>query len=171
MAFETIVETMMEMTLFQLFFPWLLVLAITYGVLQQYDLFGDEDSIDAIISLSVAFMTVGGAYLFIPEGMLSHVAAVMTFAVFAVLGLVIVLAVAGYDISQLSENDRSLPLILGIGIFLAGLLSVILTYFEIPDIIPEIQDTQFFYEEVILPIAILVFIIAIVAMTFMGGED
>jgi len=173
MAFEVIVETMMEMTVFQLFFPWLVVLAVTYGVLENYKVISDDDSVNGVIALAIAFMAVGGSYLFIPAGFLSHVVAALTFTIFAVIGLMIVMAIAGYDLSELSEDQRSLPYVLGVSIFLIGLIAILPGYLPVGDVLPsiEIEDPQQFFDDFVLPIAILFFLLAIVGMTLLMGDN
>lgn len=170
MVFETIIETMVEMQIFRFFFPWLLVLAVSYGVLEKYNFVSEDEFVNGSISLAIAFMAGGGAYLFIPAGLLTNVVAAATFGIFAVIGLMIILGVAGYDLENLQDNDRSLPLILGAGIFVVALMAIISSFFNIPSLIPEIENWGQIFEEVIMPILILGMIIALVAVTAGNSE-
>lgn len=170
MVFETIIQTMVEMQVFRFFFPWLLVLAVSYGVLEKYKFISEEEFVNGSIALAIAFMAGGGAYLFIPAGLLTNVVAAATFGIFAVIGLMIVLGVAGYDLENLQDNDRSLPLILGAGIFVVALLAIITSFFEIPLIIPQIDNWGVIFEEFIMPILILGMIVALVAVTAGSSE-
>ncbi len=165
MVFEQIIQTMTEMQLFQFFFPWLLVLAVSYGVLEKYQFITEDEFVNGSIALAIAFMAGGGAYMFIPAGLLTNVVAAATFGIFAVIGLMIVLGVAGYDLENLQDNDRSLPLILGAGIFIVALLAIISNFFGIPNIIPDIENWSKVFEEIVMPILILLMIVALVAMT------
>lgn len=170
MVFETIIETMVEMQIFRFFFPWLLVLAVSYGVLEKYNFISEDEFVNGSISLAIAFMAGGGAYLFIPAGLLTNVVAAATFGIFAVIGLMIVLGVAGYDLENLQDNDRSLPLILGAGIFVVALMAIISSFFDLTSFIPQIDNWQAIFEEVIMPILILGMIVALVAVTA-GNSD
>ncbi len=165
MVFEQIIQTMAEMQIFRFFFPWLLVLAVSYGVLEKYHFISEDEFVNGSISLAIAFMAGGGAYMFIPAGLLTNVVAAATFGIFAVIGLMIVLGVAGYDLENLQDNDRSLPLILGAGIFVVALLAIISNFFGIPNIIPDIENWSKIFEEVVMPILILLMIVALVALT------
>lgn len=175
MAFETIVNAMLEMTAFQLFFPWLLVLAITYGILDKYGTISEEDSVNAVISLAVAFMAIGGSLLFIPEGMLAHLVAGLTFGLFAVIGLLIVMAAGGYNLEHLEDSDRPLPTILGLAIFLITIIAVSITYIEIPESLTSLLDVvdepYEVFNEIVMPILILAFMFGIVALTMIGGSS
>lgn len=168
MVFETIIETMVEMQIFRFFFPWLLVLAVSYGVLEKYNFVSEDEFVNGSIALAIAFMAGGGAYLFIPAGLLTNVVAAATFGIFAVIGLMIVLGVAGYDLENLQDNDRSLPIMLGAGIFVVALMAIISSFFDIP--IPQIENWNLIFEEVIMPILILGMIIALVAVTAGSSE-
>lgn len=169
MAFEIIVETMMEMTIFQLFFPWLLVLAITYGALEKYQVISEDTSVNGVIALAIAFMAVAGSYLFIPEGLLSHVIAALTFTIFAIISLLIVMAVAGFDLEKLTEDRKSLPLLLGVGIFLISLFALVPGYLPVGDLVDLLTIELF--EEVILPILILALIFGVVAITVLADSS
>lgn len=170
MVFETIIESMVEMQIFRFFFPWLLVLAVTYGVLEKYNFISEDEFVNGSIALAIAFMAGGGAYMFLPAGLLTNVVAAATFAIFAVIGLMIVLGVAGYDLENLQDDDRSLPLLLGAGIFVVALLAIISSFIGIPNILPEINNWDRVFEEMIMPILILVMIVALVAVTA-GSSD
>jgi len=170
MVFEQIIQSMADMQLFQFFFPWLLVLAVSYGVLEKYHFVSEDEFVNGSISLAIAFMAGGGAYMFIPAGLLTNVVAAATFGIFAVIGLMIVLGVAGYDLENLQDNDRSLPIILGAGIFVVALLAIISSFFNIPNIIPQIDNWGQIFEEVVMPILILLMIVALVAVTAGSSE-
>lgn len=170
MVFETIIQSMVEMQVFRFFFPWLLVLAVSYGSLEKYNFISEDEMVNGTVALAIAFMAGGGAYLFIPAGLLTNVVAAATFAIFAVIGLMIVLGVAGYDLENLQDDERSLPLLLGAGIFVVALLSIIASFFEFGVIMPEIDNWERVFEEMIMPLLILGMIVALVAVTA-GSSD
>lgn len=170
MVFETIVTTMVEMTVFQVFFPWLLVLAITYGVLDQYNTVSEEDSVNAMIALAISFMAVGGTYLFIPEGMLTELVAGLTFGLFAVLGFLIIMGTAGFDLEQLEDGD-SLPFKIGTLIFLISVITVGFGYTNAWERFVEfVGDPGVFFDEILMPIIVLLFLLGIVKST-VGASD
>ena len=175
MAFETVVTTMLEMTVFQIFFPWLLVLAITYGILDKYKTISEEDSVNAVIALAISFMAIGGSYLFIPEGMLTHLVAGLTFGLFAVIGIMIVMAAGGYNLEKLEESDKSIPALIGLTIFGITIIAVTFIYTDINDILVSltemVDEPQNFFDEIVMPILILAFMFGIVAFTVIGGGD
>lgn len=174
MVFETIVKTMIEMSLFELFFPWLLTLAVTFGVLDKYDYF-DEDSINAVVSLAVSFIAIGGAYLFIPASLFPHFAAAIAFGTFGLIGLLILMALAGYDLNELDSESPLAKIALPAGILVFG--GVLLFQFDLnflPSILQLFEGESF--DEVVMPILTLVFMLGLVAVITNGassgdGED
>ncbi len=166
-AFATIVETMAEMDVFQLFFPWLLVVAITYGVLEKYNVFSEDASVNGTIAFSVAFFAIGGAHFFLPPGIMTSFAASLTFSVFGILGLMIMAAVAGIDIEDMADNSRLLPTLIGI-LFLLSFIGAFAFQADLETLLGGIENT---FQEVVMPILILVFLLGIVAITARGSGD
>lgn len=171
-AFENVVGMMAQMDVFRLFFPWLLILAIVYGVLEKYQMFSEDEQVNGVIALAFSFVTVGGTYLFIPAGTLTSLAAGLTFSVFAILGLMILLAVSGYDLSEGFEED-SLPV--GMAILFA-ILTILGAFFFNVDVLGLLGGNQSLpttevFNEIVMPILMLIFIIIIVALTMGGGSD
>jgi len=166
MAFEQIVEIMAEMGVFQLFFPWLLVLAITFGVLEKYNIFSEDAQVNGTIALAVAFISIGGAYFFIPQGLMTSFAAALTFSIFGILGLMILLGVAGYDLSD-AMDESSLPV--G-GAIILGILSFIGAFVFQADLGGLLGGVENTFQEAVMPILILVFLLLVVA-TVGGSSD
>jgi hypothetical protein len=163
MVFETIVETMMQMDVFQLFFPWLLVLAVTYGALDKYDWF-EEDTINATVAVAVSFIAIGGLYLFVPAGLFSHFAAAIAFTAFGIIGLMILMAIAGVDLNELDKDSPIAKAAMGIGaIAFIGVLIIQFQFdFPIDSLIQVFEGESF--DEVVMPILTLVFLLGIVAL-------
>lgn len=166
MAFNQIVEIMAEMGVFQLFFPWLLVLAITYGVLEKYNVFSDDAQVNGTIALAVAFVSIGGAYFFIPAGLLTNFAAGLTFSVFGILGLMILLGVAGYDLSE-DMSSRSLPVI---GAIVLGIVSFLGAFAFRADVGALLGGVENAWQEAVMPVLVLIFLLSIVAITAGGSS-
>ncbi len=164
-AFESIVQTMMDMNVFHLFFPWLLLLAVTYGLLEKYEFF--DESVNGTISLAFATMAMGGIFLFVPEGLFSHFAAVMAFGAFGILGLLILMAIAGIDIGEFEDPQGELPGIVALVVFILGFLGVVVAQLDIGSLLGGVRNT---FQEVVMPILILVFLLLVVSTTTGGGE-
>lgn len=160
MAFEMIAEVMAEMAVFHLFFPWLLVLAVTFGILQKYEVFGEDPSINGAVALSLAFLTIGGAYLFIPQGLFTNFVGALAFGMFGIVGLMLVLGIAGVDLSDVGEGNA--PGIIAIIIFVVAFLGAILNVVDVGSMVE--LDIQAF-NEVIMPILVLIFLLLVVYLT------
>ncbi|MFT4892286.1 MAG: hypothetical protein ACI8Z7_000053 [Candidatus Nanohaloarchaea archaeon] len=169
MVFETIVETMMQMDVFQLFFPWLLVLAVTYGALDKYDWF-EEDTINATVAVAVSFIAIGGMYLFVPASLFPHFAAAVAFTAFGIIGLMVLLAIAGVDLNELDKDSpiaKAVMVIGGIAFF--GVLGIqFLGDMPIDPLIQVFQGESF--DEVVMPILTLVFLLGVIVAITKGGS-
>lgn len=157
-AFETIVQSMAGMDLFQLFFPWLLILAVTYGILEKHNVFSDDAQVNGVIALSLAFFSVGGAYYFLPQGILSSLAAGLTFSVFGLLGFMILLAVAGFDLSGDFGLEDPLPIIAVV----LGLLSFLGAFFFQADLDALVGGVENVFQEMVMPILVLIFLLLVI---------
>lgn len=163
-AFATIVEVMAGMNMFQLFFPWLLVLSISYGALKQSGVLGEDETVVGVASLAIAFFTIGGAYFFIPAGFFTHFFAAIAFTVFAVIGLVIILGVAGIDMTEYTTLEGNIPAAVGIIAFLIIMISVAALYIPWGAIFGggNLIGSGGVFEEVIMPILVLVFMLLVI---------
>jgi hypothetical protein len=162
-AFENVIQTMAGMEVFQLFFPWLFVLAVTYGLLQKNEVFSDDSSVNGVIALSMAFLTVGGAAMFVPAGMFTHFAAALGFGLFAIIGLLILFAAAGVDLGEELGDSTSLPAIGALVITVVAFIAVIGYYLNIESILGGVSGNIF--DQVVMPVLILVFLIIVVSLT------
>jgi len=164
-AFEIIIQTMTEMG-FRLFFPWFLVLAVTYGLLEKYEIISDETQVNGSIALAMAFLTILGVSEFAPPGIFTNFAAAVSFGLFGLLGLMVLIAVTGYDLSE--YEDSGAPRIFAIVIFVVSFVTIVVTYVDIGSLIGESGQV---FDEVILPILILIFFILIVRETAGSGSS
>ena len=165
-AFANVVQAMMAMDVFRLFFPWLLVLAVVYGALENSGVLSDDSSVNGVIALAVAFISIGGAYMFLPPGIMTSLAAGLTFGIFGLLGLMILMSVAGYDLSD--GMDRGAPPV--IGAIIIGILIFIGAFAFNADLGYLLGGVENAFQDVVMPILILIFLLIIVAMTMSGGE-
>ena len=162
--FDSIVGTLMQGDAFHLFFPWLLILTITYGALNKYDVF-EEDTVKGIAALAVSFISIGGIYQFAPAAMFANFAAALAFGAFGLFGLLILFAVAGIDPvgdSDMSENVQGLMLIGALVIGLVAFIGVIASQLDIGAILGGVDNG---FQEVVMPILMLVFILLLVKWT------
>lgn len=167
-AFETIVQVMMEMNVFHLFFPWLLMLAIVYGVLEKIEFF-DEATINGVISFSVATLSMGGIFLFVPEGLFTNFAAVIAFATFAIFGFIILLAMAGVDIeNELSTVEGNLAAIGALVFIIIGVIGVLLTHVDIN--LGGGAAGGSFFDDIVMPILVLVFLLVAISSVTPSGD-
>lgn len=169
-AFATIMEVMAGMDLFQLFFPWLLVFSISYGVLTSSEVITDDESVNGVVALALAFIAVGGAFFFIPEGLYTHFGAALSFGILAIVGLVVMMGLAGYDMDQFSDSLGAPPVAVAILVFVVAFLGVIGFYLPIGELLGPGLRTMNLVEDVIMPIIVLVFLLAVVAVSTRGGE-
>lgn len=160
-AFANVVETMAGMDVFSLFFPWLLVLSVTYGVLEKYNVFSEDSGVNGTIALSVAFFSVGGAYFFLPGGILTSFAAGLTFSMFGLVGFLILLAVAGMDVTELGDTS-DLPTIGAVVLVILSFLGAFAFTADISALLSGVEDA---WQDVIMPILVLVFLLIVVSMT------
>ncbi|MFB6144829.1 MAG: hypothetical protein ABEJ98_05960 [Candidatus Nanohaloarchaea archaeon] len=167
-VFGSIVATLMENNAFHLFFPWMLILTITYGALNRYDVF-EEDATTGVAALSVAFISIGGIYQFAPPSMFANFAAALAFGAFGIFGLLVLFAVAGVDPTDSEEQDGNWTGLLAIGALVIGIVSfvgVIASQLDIEALLGGVENG---FQEVVMPILILVFILIVV--TSVGGDD
>lgn len=158
-AFEIIVQTMVEMG-FRLFLPWLLVLSVSYGLLEKYEVVSGETQVNGSIALAMAFLSIIGVNQFAPAGIFTNFAAAITFGLFGLLGFMVLVAMAGYDISKYADGGT--PRYFAVTIFVVSFVTIVVTYVDIDNLIGE---TQSVYQEIILPILILIFFLLLVRET------
>lgn len=158
-AFEIIVTTMAEMG-FRLFLPWLLVLSVTYGLLEKYEIVSGETQVNGSIALTMAFLTIIGVNQFAPAGIFTNFAAAIAFGLFGILGFMVLVAMAGFDLEK--YQDGGTPKWFAYTIFVVVFVTVVVTYIDIGTIVGEGANA---FEDVILPILILIFFILIVRQT------
>lgn len=170
-AFATIVEVMAGMDVFQLFFPWLLVFSISYGVLTSSSIITDDESVNGVIALALAFIAIGGAYFFIPAGLYTHFGAALSFGVLAIVGLVVMMGLAGYDMENFADSRSAPPVGLAIIIFVISFIGVLAFQLPITEIIGAAGGgSSDLFDDVIMPVLVLVFLLAVVAVTMREGE-
>ena len=113
--FEILVNNLNQMGFFGFLLPWLLMFAVTYGLLLKSKALGEDQKIIGVISLIVAFFVVGyGGPLF---GLFfQHLFGIAAMIIGGILVTVLFVSMAGGDISKLAENKAVIALLAGIGL-------------------------------------------------------
>lgn len=112
-SISLLIENLQELK-FELFLTWALILAITYGILKKTDVLGSDDSVIAVTSITVAFLGVFGIYSFLPVSFFSRFFGLLAIIFVLLLGTLIVLSLAGIDISGGWEGTTRNIIILAI---------------------------------------------------------
>lgn len=164
-AFATIVEVMAGMDVFRLFFPWLLVLSISYGILNQSNAISNDEMVNGVTAIAMSFIAIGGLYFFVPAGLFTNFMAAIAFGVMAIVGLVVMMGVSGFDVSQLAEDKKGLPLIVAIIFFILAFFGVIA--FQLPwgELLGGSAGTGNAFQEIVMPILVLIFLLIVILGT------
>ena len=113
--FELLVSNLNQMGFFGFLLPWLLMFAVTYGLLLKSKAIGEDQKIIGVVSLVAAFFVVGyggpllGAFF---QNLFGIAAVVLG----GILVTVLFVSMAGGDISKLAESREIMALMAGIGI-------------------------------------------------------
>lgn len=170
--FADMIEYMSQTDIIHLFFPWVLVVAVTYGALDKYEIF-DDPTVNGAISLAFSFLSMGGIYFFTPQGLFVNFGAALAFATFVALGFMIVMAVAGIEIDDMTDQEKSIPLaggllILGLGLIF-GVLDVLnLGIAQNP---PPLSDLVSLLQDVAPPVLLIGFVLAVIYITSKSSEE
>lgn len=160
-AIEQVILTMEEAG-FNVFLPWLLIFSVTYGLLNKYETISDEAQVNGVVALSFAFLSVIGVSSFAPAGMWTEFASAIAFGIFGLLSLMILFAVAGYDLDEMGSS-WSLEWIFAGVIGVVAFISILVGYGGGGAQL--VGPGQNLFDEVIMPILALVFVIVIVLFT------
>lgn len=158
--FDQVVVTMAEIGM-DLFLPWLMILAVTYGILDKYEVISPESQVNGTVSIAFAFMVMIGANSVVPAGMWTQFAANIAFGVFGLLALLILMAVAGYDLDEMGDQ-WSLPWIFAGVIGVVSFIGVLVQFGSTGALIGPGENL---FDQIVMPILTLVFLIAVIALT------
>lgn len=158
-AFNQIIQIMWDMGL-NLFFPWLIILAATYGILNKYEVISEEEGVNGAIAIGTAFLGVLG--ISGSAGMFTTFAAAITFGIFGMLGLIVLMAVAGYDVTEHAEDSTSG---FAVAAALIGIVSFLTVLFNFVDLSEWVPSGGSAFQDVLMPILILLFLISVIYIT------
>lgn len=166
-VFDQLIEMMLEMGVFQVIFPWLLVMSVTYGALEKYEYFEDE-MVNGAIALSLGFLTSAGMVLFVPQGLFTNFMAVIAFVALGFIGIAVLAAIGGYQFDD-SGAEENIIVKLSVPVGLIAIVLVFLYQYDLSAFIP--TDTGQVWSDAIMPVLTMIFIIFIVAITTGGGGN
>jgi hypothetical protein len=156
-VFESLIQLMVNTGAYYIFI-WLLFAGLIYGLLEQAGILG-EQSVNAGVSLGSSFFILLGIFVFAPEGLFLNFAAALGFSMIGIFGVIILIALAGVDVSELGEGlsgDR----VAGIGILLV-LISFLGAFLFTADVSSLFGDVDNVWRQVGFPIVFLIFILIV----------
>jgi hypothetical protein len=104
--------------------------------------------------------------MFVPAGMFTHFAAALGFGLFAIIGLLIMLAASGLDMDEALGKNNSAPTIGALIITIVALIAVVGYYLNIEQILGMATSAGGnAFDEVVMPILILIFLFLVVGAT------
>lgn len=103
-VFEELIMNLQGLGFFRYFMPFLLMMAVTYGILQRAELFEDE-TVDGVVAAVVSFMSIVGIYTFVGGAFFTQFFGVVTIAIFVLIGYVIILGTMGVDVTEVANLD------------------------------------------------------------------
>ncbi|MFB6193009.1 MAG: hypothetical protein ABEK00_02060 [Candidatus Nanohaloarchaea archaeon] len=159
---EQVILTMEEMG-FNVFLPWLLVFAVSYGLLNKYEVISEETQVNGVIALAFAFLSVIGVSSFAPAGMWTHFASAIAFGIFGLLSLMILFAVAGYDLENMGDQ-YSIPWIFAGVIAIVSFIGVLVGYGGGLSA-QLVGPGRNLFDQVVMPILTLIFVLLVVIFT------
>ncbi|NOQ56017.1 MAG: hypothetical protein GQ477_04400 [Nanohaloarchaea archaeon] len=166
---EILIGNMNTMGFYDFFLPFILFVAIVFGLLQKNKVFGDKEtkSIDSVVSMSVSFFIINYTAIGLYFTTLFAIGATI---IGALLVGVIILGMVGIDLGGLlGENENKkmrIPIVAG-----AGVVVIILflyasgLYEKISDYIPSIGE-----DTIVTIVGILFFIAVFVMITGTGKK-
>lgn len=153
-VFSQLLTNLAEIGFFNLFLPFLLILAVTYGVLQRIELFEDE-TVDATVSIVVALMAMFSMLTFVDPVFFTQFFGAVTLLVAVIIGYIVVLGLMGVDITDVATLDdeqkkkTAVFAAIGIGVVLAGILQFT-GLVDVTGSIMTIVETEWFLTIVVL---------------------
>ena len=105
-GFELIIENLRNIGFYNFFLPWILVLSIVYGILVKTEVFGDNKSVNAIVSIAISFIFLGGLYAFIPHNFFAIFFSRFAILIVVLLAIAILLGFFGIKMNELGGNAK-----------------------------------------------------------------
>lgn len=163
---ESTVIFMEEAGLFRIGFPFILILSISYGLLNKAEFF-EEDSVQAGASISFSFISMGAIFYFVPQGLILGATAAFAFALIGAFAFVVLTGISEED----SDEDQSdLPVkVVGVPIAMTGLIGSIIYFVPILEFIPGVNPGNVL-STLVQPVLVILVLGGIIAM-FVSDSD
>lgn len=167
-VFESLIQMMIDTGAYYLFI-WLVFAGLIYALLENNDLF-EEDSVSAGISLGSSFFVLAGIFVFAPEGLFLNFAAALGFSIFAIFGLIIALGLSGVNVSELGDDDGVGPVASATGILiLISFFGALVYNLDWGSLNLGVGNRA--WEEIVFPIAFLIFLIIVLDSMTSSSEE
>lgn len=161
-VFENLIQMMVDSGAYYVFI-WLLFAGLIYGMLEKYDIFSDTSAMGGV-ALGASLFLLLGMYSFAPSGLFLNFSAAIGFALFAIFGTVIILSMAGMDITELASDSLSDNTLAG-----AAAIVVIVAFFGAlaynlnwGSLLGNVENT---WQDVLFPIIFLIFLLLVISET------
>jgi predicted neutral ceramidase superfamily lipid hydrolase len=163
---ESTVIFMEEAGLFRIGFPFILILSISYGLLNKAEFF-EEDSVQAGASISFSFISMGAIFYFVPQGLILGATAAFAFALIGAFAFVVLTGISEED----SDEDQSdLPVkVVGVPIAMTGLIGSIIYFVPVLEFIPGVNPENVL-STLVQPVLVILVLGGIIAM-FVSDSD
>lgn len=116
-GFELLFENLDSIGFFDFVLPLLLFMAVFFGILRKTEVIGDDEAVQGVASISLAFLTTFGIYIFIPASFLPQFFGALSVIIVLILGLLILAGMMGYEVGGGME-ERSQNLVIAGVVFL-----------------------------------------------------
>lgn len=168
--FQNLISNLESVGFFQYFLPFILVIAVFYGLLRKFEIFEDQ-AVDATVSIVAAFLAMFGIAAVAPAAVFSEFFGVIVVIIMVLLGYDIILGMVGIDISEITNpeedaDERRIAWAGGLGIII---VIVIITVFFgwSGDYLMDVLLS----EDAISIYLIIAMVAVIYSITTGGGED
>lgn len=156
-GFELLFENLDSIGFFDFVLPLLLFMAVFFGILRKTEVIGDDEAVQGVASISLAFLTTFGIYIFIPASFLPQFFGALSVIIVLILGLLILAGMMGYEVGGGME-ERSQNLVIAGVVFLV--LMFLPVAFNMSDFNYQLSDQ---YSTFILTIVMIVGIVYVLS--------
>ncbi|MFB6200120.1 MAG: hypothetical protein ABEJ83_04525 [Candidatus Nanohaloarchaea archaeon] len=112
-GFQLLFENLQKIGFFEFALPFMLFLAVFYGVLRKTEVIGEDEAVQGVAAISLALLTTFGIYVFIPATFLPQFFGALSVLVVLIIGLMVLAGLAGYDVSEGVEGGTQTYAIAG----------------------------------------------------------
>ncbi|MFB6076844.1 MAG: hypothetical protein ABEK12_01795 [Candidatus Nanohaloarchaea archaeon] len=103
-GFELLFDNLQQVGFFEFVLPLILFMAIFYGVIRKTGILGDDEGVQGVAAIALAFMTTFGIYVFVPFSFFPQFFGALSVLIVLILGVMILAGMAGFDLSEEVEG-------------------------------------------------------------------